>query len=85
MHFPTVADKDAYIERDWASSPKIEPWNVDGDVMGKLYRSADEEASLPYIITTFNDDARAQYLLYAHWKDHTMTDLMDNWWGPATF
>ncbi len=85
MHFPSVEEKDAYLERDWANSPKIVSWNIDGVDQGQLYRSADDEASFPYIITTFNDPERAQYLLYVHWKDHTMKDLQDNWWGPATF
>ncbi len=84
-HFVSEADKDAYLERDWSGAPVIEPWNISGDEKGKLYRSADDEAALPYIITTFTDPARAQYLLYVHWKDHTMTDLMDKWWKPAAF
>ncbi len=85
MHFPSEADKDAYLQRDWANSPKIEPWNIDGTDKGKLYRSADDEATLPYIITTFSDPSRTQYLLYTHWKDHTMTNLTDQWWKPAKF
>ncbi len=85
MHFPSVEDKDAYLKRDWANSPKIVNWNIDGVDQGELYRSADDEASFPYIITTFNDPKRSQFLLYVHWKDHTMKDLQDNWWGPATF
>ena len=84
-HFASEADKDAYLERDWSGAPVIESWNIDGDDQGKLYRSADDEATQPYIITTFTDPARAQYLLYVHWKDHTMTDLMDKWWKPADF
>ncbi len=85
MHFPSEAEKDTYLERDWANSPKIVSWNIDGVDKGELYRAADDEASLPYIITTFNDPKRTQYLLYVHWKDHTMKDLQDNWWSPATF
>jgi serine/threonine protein kinase len=85
MHFPTEGDKDAYLKRDWSNSPKIVGWNVDGVEKGTLYRSADDEAKLPYIITTFDDPKRAQYLLYAHWEGHTMKDLQDNWWSPATF
>jgi serine/threonine protein kinase len=84
-HFASEADKDAYLDRDWSGAPVIESWNVDGVDQGKLYRSADDEATQPYIITTFTDPARAQYLLYVHWKDHTMTDLMDKWWKPADF
>jgi serine/threonine protein kinase len=85
MHFPTEADKDAYVQRDWADSPTVVTWNIDGVDKGMLYRSADDEAKLPYVITTFTDADRVEYLLYAHWKDHTMTDLLDNWWKPATF
>ena len=85
MHFPSEAEKDAYLERDWAGAPTIEPWNIDGVDKGTLYRSADDEAALPYIITTFTDAPRTDFLLYAHWKDHTMTDLMDLWWKPADF
>jgi len=85
MHFPTEADKEAYLTRDWANSPKIVSWNVDGVDKGKLYRSADDEAKLPYIITTFTDADRVDYLLYAHWQDHTLSDLMDKWWKPASF
>jgi len=85
MHFPAAADKDAYLQRDWSNAPVQVTWNIDGVDKGKLYRSADDEAKLPYIITTFTDDDRVQYLLYVHWQDHTLTDLMDNWWKPATF
>ena len=85
MHFPAAADKDAYLQRDWSNAPVQVTWNIDGVDKGKLYRSADDEAKLPYIITTFSDDDRVQYLLYVHWQDHTLTDLMDNWWKPATF
>jgi len=83
--FPAAADKDAYLQRDWSNAPVQVTWNIDGVDKGKLYRSADDEAKLPYIITTFTDDDRVQYLLYVHWQDHTLTDLMDNWWKPATF
>ena len=85
MHFPSEADKDAYIERDWANSPTIVNWNIDGEDKGMIYRSSDDEAELPYIITTFNDPARVDYLLYVHWKDHKMKELQDTWWTPATF
>ena len=57
---------------------------MDGAEKGKLYKSADD-ATLPYIITTFTDANRVQYLLYAHWKDHTLADLTDKWWQPAEF
>jgi hypothetical protein len=56
-HFASETDKDAYLERDWAGAPVIEMWNVDGNEQGKLYRSADDEAAQPYIITTFTDPA----------------------------
>lgn len=84
-HFSSADEKDAYLQRTWSGAPVIEPWNIDGVDKGKLYRSADGEATQPYIITTFTDPARSQYLLYAHWKDNTMTDLMDKWWKPADF
>jgi len=85
MHFPSEADKDAYLKRDWANSPTIVNWNIDGVEKGMIYRSTDDEAKLPYIITTFSDPKRVDYLLYVHWKDHKMKELQDNWWAPATF
>ena len=85
MHFPTEDVKNAYLKRDYGSVAVTKPWEVDGVEKGTLYRTADDEAKLPYIFTSFNDDARVDYLLYVHWQDHTTTQLIDQWWTPAPF
>ncbi len=59
MHFASEADKDAYLERDWADAPTIVTWNIDGVDKGKLYRPRTTRPKLPYIITTFTDPERA--------------------------
>jgi hypothetical protein len=85
MHFPTEDVKNAYLERDYGNVAVTKPWEVDGVEKGTLYRTADDEAKLPYVFTSFNDDARLEYLLYVHWQDHTTTQLIDQWWTPAPF
>jgi len=85
MHFPTEEIKNAYLKRDYGNVAVTKPWEVDGVEKGTLYRTADDEAKLPYIFTSFNDDARVDYLLYVHWQDHTTTQLIDQWWTPAPF
>jgi hypothetical protein len=85
MHFPTEDVKNAYLKRDYGNVAVTKPWEVDGVEKGTLYRTADDEAKLPYIFTSFNDDARVEYLLYVHWQDHTTTQLIDQWWTPAPF
>ena len=85
MHFPTEDVKNAYLKRDYGDVAVTKPWDVDGVEKGTLYRTADDEAKLPYIFTSFKDDARVDYLLYVHWQDHTTTQLIDQWWTPAPF
>jgi len=85
MHFPSEDVKNAYLERDYGNVAVTKPWEVDGVEKGTLYRTADDEAKLPYVFTSFNDEARVDYLLYAHWQDHTTTQLIDQWWTPAPF
>ena len=84
MHFPDTATRDAYLQRDWSGAVQ-EPWSVDDAAQGTLYRSADDEATLPFVITTFDSPQRELYLLYAHWSEHTTTQLIDEWWKPAAF
>ena len=84
MHFPDVETKDTYLQERW-SDAVIEPWTTDGVEQGQLYRSADDEATLPFVMTTFNDPDRANYLVYVHWSDHTTQQLVDEWWKVAPF
>ena len=84
LHFPDQQTRDTYVARDWSGAVQ-EPWRVDDAVQGTIYRSPDDEATLPFVLTTFDSAQRQQYLLYAHWSDHTTAQLIDEWWQPAPF
>ena len=84
MSFATTADKDAYLQERWSEAPVIETWTISDNEAGELYRSADDEASFPYILTEFNDPDREKSLLYMEWKDHSFDDLLQ-WWKDADF
>jgi hypothetical protein len=85
MHFASVEDKDAYIQRDYANSANVITWTRDDVDAGERYGSADDEAKLPYLLTSFTEEGREQYLIYVDWTDHTTQQLIDEWWKPADF
>jgi serine/threonine protein kinase len=92
MQFASSADKDAYLEDKWSGAPVIKTWTIDDVEAGDLYRSADDEAEFPYILTEFNAPAegstdepnRENSLLYMEWEDHTYDELSE-WWQNAAF
>ncbi len=86
MHFPNSDTLNTYVEDNFGSSPEIITWTRDDDDdAGTRYGSSDDEKELAYLLTTFNDETFADYVVYAEWEDHTTQDLIDSWWKPAPF
>ncbi|HEY7814814.1 MAG TPA: hypothetical protein VIC62_16325, partial [Nakamurella sp.] len=61
-------------------------WTRDNDAdAGTRYGSAVDQKDLSYLLTTFNDQQFADYVVYVEWKGHTTQELIDSWWKPAPF
>ncbi len=86
MHFPDTGTLQTYVDDNFGDSTEIITWTRDDDNdAGTRYGSGDDEKTLPYLLTTFNDEKYADYVVYVEWKDHTTQDLIDDWWKPAPF
>ena len=86
MHFPDADTLNAYVDGNFQNSAEIITWTRDDDDnAGTRYGTADDEKTLPYLLTTFNDQQFADYVVYVEWKDHTTQQLIDSWWKPAPF
>ena len=86
MHFPSSDALTGYVDSNFGDAPKIITWTRDDDAdAGTRYGSADDEKDLSYLLTTFNDEKFADYVVYAEWKGHTTQELIDSWWKLAPF
>lgn len=85
MHFPNADTLRTYVEDNFSTSPEVITWTRDDQDAGTRYGSGDDETSLAYLLTTFDDPQFEDYVVYAEWKDHTTQELIDSWWKPAPF
>jgi len=86
MHFPDADTLNTYVDGNFQNSAEIITWTRDNDDnAGTRYGTGDDEKTLPYLLTTFNDQQFADYVVYVEWKDHTTQQLVDSWWKPAPF
>ncbi len=86
MHFPSTEALDSYVQASFGDSPEKITWTRDDDDnAGMRYGSADSTTNPSYLLTTFNDEKYADYVVYAEWNGHSTSDLIDAWWKPAPF
>ncbi|HEY5881422.1 MAG TPA: protein kinase [Nakamurella sp.] len=86
MHFPSKDALTSYVGDNFESAPEIITWTRDDDDdAGTRYGSSDDETDPSYLLTTFNDEQYADYVVYAEWSGHTTSELIDGWWKPAPF
>lgn len=86
MHFPTPDALNTYVQDSFGDSPEKITWTRDDDDnAGMRYGSADETKDPSYLLTTFNEEKFADYVVYAEWNGHSTSDLIDIWWKPAPF
>jgi len=86
MHFPNQAALTGYVDGSFKDAPKVITWTRDSDDnAGTRYGSADADKDPSYLLTTFNDERYADYVVYVEWSGHTTSELIDGWWKPAPF